>query len=117
MRSGVYFLVSLVCAAAVVVLFSGPMLADDGDDDHERARQALEGGEILPLQTLIKGLERDYPGQILEVELEREDGLWVYEIKLIRHSGALVKLELDARNGTLLKIEGRDTAPAQQREH
>jgi len=82
------------------------------DRDHDRARQALEAGEILPLRTIIEKLERDYPGQILEVELDHEDEQWIYEIKLLRDSGGLVKLKLDAGNGTLLGIKGRDIAPA-----
>lgn len=79
--------------------------------DHDRAREALEAGEILPLRTIIEKLERDYPGQILEVELDREHGQWIYEIKLLREKGALVKLKLDAGDGTLLGIKGRDIAP------
>ncbi|WP_372964506.1 PepSY domain-containing protein [Marinobacter sp.] len=73
-----------------------PLTADD--DDHERARHALEAGEILSLGTIINQLERKQPGQILEVELERKDGRWVYEIKQLREGGKLVKIELDASN-------------------
>lgn len=82
------------------------------DNDHERARAALESGEILPLQKIIAKLEQIYPGQILEVELERDDGLWVYEIKLVRTNGVLIKIEVDASDGRLLKVKGRDIAPA-----
>lgn len=94
------------------LLFAPWLQADD--EDHERARQALEAGEVLPLRTILDRLEQDYPGDILEVELEREDGRWVYEIKLLRDSGAVNKLELDARSGTLLRIKGRDIAPQEQ---
>jgi len=86
-----------------------------GDRDHDRAREAMEAGKILPLRTIIGKLDRDYPGQILEVELEHEDGQWVYEIKLLRDSGALIKLELDAGDGTLIGIKGRDIAPEEGR--
>ena len=70
------------------------------------ARVALESGEILPLQTIIAQLEQVYPGQILEVELERDDGLWIYEIKLVRANGVLIKIELDASDGRLLSVKG-----------
>jgi uncharacterized membrane protein YkoI len=92
---------------------SVPRLVADSDD-HDRARQALEAGEILPLRTLLDRLEGDYPGQVIEVELEREDGRWVYEIKLLRPNGVLVKMNLDAVSGTLLGIKGRDIAPGPQ---
>jgi uncharacterized membrane protein YkoI len=42
------------------------------------------------------------------VELDREDDVWVYEIKLIRKGGDVLKLELDARDGSLRRIRGRD---------
>ena len=102
--------VTLLGAALCALLLSMPLLA--GDRDHERAREALEAGEILPLRTIIEKVERDYPGQILEVELEHEEERWVYEIKLLRANGALVKMKLDAGDATLLGIKGRDIAPA-----
>lgn len=73
-----------------------------GDDDHERARAALRAGEVLPLATLLERLQRSHPGRVLEVELERDDGRWVYEVKLLRADGQLLKLALDARNGDVL---------------
>jgi len=70
--------------------------------DHDRARQALEAGKILPLKTVLENLARDTPGQVMEVELERRGERWVYEIKLLRPGGALVKLLVDARDGTVI---------------
>lgn len=82
-----------------------PALADDAD--HEQARQALAAGEVLPLRQILERVEKSHPGQILEVELEREHGGWVYEIKLLCPDGAVTKLELDARNGNLLQQKTR----------
>ena len=70
--------------------------------DHERARQALEAGEILPLKTVLEKVDRDSPGQVMEVELERHKERWVYEIKLLRPGGSLVKLKVDARDGKII---------------
>lgn len=76
------------------------------DSDHDRARRALEAGEVLPLGTILTRLEREHPGQVLDVELdlEQHDGVarWVYEVKLLRKGGALVKLEVDARTGAVI---------------
>lgn len=84
--------------------------AGDGrGDDHDRARQALEAGEILPLRTILERVERDYPGQIMEVELERRDGCWVYEIKLLRSGGTLVKLRIDARDGDVTGVRKKES--------
>jgi uncharacterized membrane protein YkoI len=43
---------------------------------------------------------------MIEAELEREDGLWVYEVKLLRPNGRVVEALFDARSGELLAIEG-----------
>lgn len=76
-----------------------------GRDDHERARAAVQAGEVLPLPALLERLQRSHPGRVLELELEREDGRWVYEVKLLQADGQLLKLELDARTADVLKIK------------
>jgi len=73
--------------------------------DHERARAAVEAGQILPLPTLLDRLRRSHPGQVLELELERDDGRWIYEVKLLQADGQLLKLEVDAATGLLLRVK------------
>jgi uncharacterized membrane protein YkoI len=95
--------------AVTAVLFSLAMVlpAQAGDSGgQERARRALEAGEILPLREILQRIERDTPGQVIEVELEREGGRWVYEIKLLAAGGAIVELEVDARDATVLRRKG-----------
>lgn len=75
--------------------------------DHDRARDAVQAGQVLPLKTVLERLEREHPGQVLEVELERDDGRWIYEVKLLQSGGQLVKFELDARSGEVLKRRDR----------
>jgi uncharacterized membrane protein YkoI len=91
------------------VLFSLAMVlpAQAGESGgQDRARRALEAGEILPLRAILQRVERDNPGQVIEVELEREEGLWVYEIRLLAAGGAIIELEVDARDGTVLRRKG-----------
>lgn len=80
--------------------------AGDGHD-HDRARQALEAGEVLPLRTILERVERDYPGQLMEVELEQKGERWVYEIKVLRTGGALVNLKIDGRTGSVVGASER----------
>ncbi len=94
----------LFCSLALL-LAAAPAHADS---DQDRARAAVQAGQVLPLKTVLERLERDHPGQVLEVELEREDGRWVYEVKLLQAGGRLVKLELDADSGEVLKRRERD---------
>lgn len=77
-------------------------------DDHERARQAVAAGQILPLKAILARVEREAPGDVLEVELEQQDsGTWVYELKVLQAGGVLTKLKLDARTGAVLKSRSR----------
>ena len=101
----------LVCLVASSSLFWAGSSRAGGDGrggDHDRARQALEAGEVLPLRTILDRVEREYPGQVLEVELERDGGRWVYEITTLRSGGSLVKLKVDARDGTVLGVKARE---------
>lgn len=93
---------------ALATLPALPALADSNagrerDHDHDRARAALLAGEVLPLGQILERVQRLHPGHMLEVELEREDGRWIYEIKLLQASGGLLELEVDARNGSVLR--------------
>lgn len=92
--------------ACALLLGSACGMALAFGDDHERARAALQAGEVLPLPLLLERVAREQPGQVLAVELERHDGLWVYELKLLDPAGRLVKLEVDARSAELLRRRG-----------
>jgi uncharacterized membrane protein YkoI len=88
-------------ATLALILAAGTGLAFAGD--HDRAREALEAGQIQSLRQILDTVERNHPGQVVEVELDREDGTWVYEVKLLRNDGSRVKLEVDARDGSVLR--------------
>lgn len=92
----------LVMAASVIWM---PAMASS---DHDRARAAVQAGQILPLKTVLETLERVHPGQVLEIELDQEHGRWVYEVRLLQSDGKLVKLELDAATAEILRSRSRD---------
>ena len=83
-----------------------PGWASDKADQY-RALQAVQSGEILPLRTVLERLEKELPGQVLEVELERQQAQWVYEVKLLQRDGRRVKLLLDARDASILQRKFR----------
>jgi len=96
--------ISSILLTLTLVLASATAHADK---DQDRARAALQAGQVLSLKTVLPGLKKKYPGQVLEVELEQENGRWIYEVKLLQTGGQLLKLELDASSGALLKHEER----------
>ena len=89
--------------ALFLAVLALPALADD--DDQDRARRALEAGEILPLSEILKTAEAARPGRVIEVELERDDGRWTYELELVTSEGHLYEMELDAATATVLELE------------
>lgn len=86
-------------------LAAGPASADSAKRDHDRARQALEQGRVLPLREVLERVERSHPGQVLKIEFERDDGRYIYEIRLLQPDGRMAKLKVDAVDGQVLKIK------------
>lgn len=76
-----------------------------GERDHELAREALQQGQVLPLRQVLDKVEREYQGQVLKIEFERDDGRYVYEIRLLQKDGRMAKLKVDAVDGRVLKIK------------
>ncbi|MES2632058.1 MAG: PepSY domain-containing protein [Pseudomonadota bacterium] len=100
-----HHVLSSLCLAVACSVATAPAIASE--KDHDRARAALKAGEVLPLATVLQRVALTHPGEILEVELEREDGRWIYELKLLQRGGALVKLHVDAASGEVLKRKER----------
>ncbi|WP_179576752.1 PepSY domain-containing protein [Pseudomonas sediminis] len=95
----------------LLVLASGfasvPGIARDLDQDE--ALRLRREGVIMPFEQLMQQIGNAYPGStLLEAELEEEDGVLVYEVEILTTSGVVRELELDARNGNILKDEEDD---------
>ncbi len=91
------------CLAAGLIALAAPGAWAGDDKDHDRVRDAVRAGEVMPFDALRERLLRSHPGEVLELELEREQGRWIYEIKLLHPDGRIVKLEVDARSGEVLR--------------
>ena len=76
------------------------------DLDQDEALRLRREGSIRPLEELMAPALGRYPGaELLEAELEEEDDVLVYEVELLTSDGSVRELELDARNGGILKDE------------
>lgn len=87
------------------------------DDDHYQSRRAFQAGEVMPLRTLLDKIEKDYPGQVLEVELEREQQQWYYEVKMLSDEGRLQKLIVDAKTGEVMGIKQKKSKYKHEHRH
>jgi hypothetical protein len=82
-----------------------PAATPDDEDDQETARKALENKEILPLSTVLARIEENFTGDVVEIELERKRGIWVYEIEIIDTDGRVRDIDVDGRTGEVITIE------------
>lgn len=73
--------------------------------DHEIARNAVARGELLPLSKILQIAQRAYPGKLLEVELDRDDGRFEYELEILLADGRVIELTYDGATGQLLESE------------
>lgn len=100
----------LLLLPLLLILLPGPAPAQERRD-HERARAALEAGQIRPLTDILAEVERRYRGRVIEADLERDDGQWLYELKILPSNGRVFIVELDAATGQFLRGRG----PIQER--
>jgi uncharacterized membrane protein YkoI len=108
-----HFLAMTACLCLLVL----PGAAGAGDIDDKAARkaakrqaqeealQALQRGEILPLNQVLEIAGREVPGKVIEVEYKAGPK---YEIKMLAADGRVREVKLDARTGRVLGIENKD---------
>ena len=75
---------------------------------HELARQALQHGKVLPRLTVLDKVEKEYSGQVVELEFEAEHGEFVYEIRLLQANGTLLKIKMNAVDGSVISVKQRN---------
>lgn len=99
------------CVAALALAPSAAPADEHWRDLHGEVRR----GELVPLESLLDWLEDRYLGEVIEVELERDDGEMEYEIKMIGPQGQIVEFEFDALSGQLMGMEGANINGMQRR--
>ena len=82
--------------------------------DHDWARDAVRSGTLIPLTDILRRMEAEFLGQVIEIELESKRGRLVYEIDLLSPLGHTIELVYDATTGHLLQAEGRGLEAARR---
>lgn len=98
-----------------------PVQASSDDLSPQQIRHARQQGEIKPLRWVLKQIQAEYPGRILDVELSKRKNkdkyqvkdkkpneyLYIYKIKLLQNDGYITKLYIDASNAAVLRVKTR----------
>jgi uncharacterized membrane protein YkoI len=104
-------LAAMLVAAALVAAVPSLAAARDRDDhrrdEHSRdeIRRAVEAGEIKSLAEILATVRGQLPGEIAGVEIERKDGRWLYEFRVIDSKGQLFDAYIDARSGEIERVK------------
>ncbi|MBN9672000.1 PepSY domain-containing protein [Roseibium aggregatum] len=100
MKTGPFPILGLIAC----LLVAAPAAARKGFDQ-DAARAAVLRGEILPLGEILAIAEAEVAGRVIEVELDKRHGRFIYEFEFITPEGQLIELEIDARSGEVLDRE------------
>jgi uncharacterized membrane protein YkoI len=92
----------LLCALALT-LASLPAAAVS---DQDRARQAVEQGQALPLNAVLKSIKRQCKGRVLDAQLLQGGRGWIYRVRVLTREGKVVDLAVDAQSGQMIGGSG-----------
>jgi uncharacterized membrane protein YkoI len=90
-------LLALLCLAR-------PAFADS--DDQDRASEALERHEILPLAKILASVKQTYGPNVVDIEYEEDHGRHIYEFEIVETSGQVIEVQVDAATGKVIGNEG-----------
>ena len=91
-----------------LALLPTAMPAQEPLSDADLARDAVARGDILRLSEILPGIEAEFGGQVLDLELEVEDGLYIYEFEILTGEARLIEVEVNAATGEVLEVEDED---------
>jgi hypothetical protein len=96
----------LVGGLLLSVAASGWLMSSAGSGESPASAGQLSAkGQILSLEKISRLAKSYKPGEILEVELEKKHGRYVYEVEILDTRSQVWELKLDAKSGQLLKME------------
>jgi uncharacterized membrane protein YkoI len=80
------------------------------EGDHDRARRALQRGEIRPLTAIMQQIQTQLGGEVIEVEFKGQGKgrKHLYEFKILTPSGRISEVLVDAATAEILGREDAD---------
>ena len=97
-----------VLALMLALAAGAPRLAGARDDDavrRDEVRRAVEAGEIRALADILNSVRSKLPGEIAGVKVERKEGRWLYELRVVDGQGRLLEVYVDAGSGEIERVK------------
>ena len=69
--------------------------------DRSEVGTARRSGDILPMWEVVRRLGPALKGQVVDTDITRRGGHWLYEFQVLRADGELVRVWADATSGQL----------------
>jgi uncharacterized membrane protein YkoI len=98
----------------LLALGLGPALslpAHAGQSDQDRARSAVQEGQIKSLDVILSSVRQQVPGRVVGVNLRGGNGSqrpYVYDVRVLSPQGNIKAVEVDARTAQILSVRGND---------
>lgn len=93
----------LLASGLALLLPAAPARA--GGHDQDEIREAVERGQVRPLTEILNAVHDKLPGEVIGVEVERERGIWYYELRVVGSDGHLFEVHVDGRTGAIDRIK------------
>jgi uncharacterized membrane protein YkoI len=79
------------------------------DISQDVARELRRAGTIAALDTILEQVRTHYPeARLLEADLEKDHGRYIYELEILTREGQVRELEIDASTIEILDDEEED---------
>lgn len=92
-------------AAALLAAMPAAVARDHDEHERDAIHRAVEAGEIKSLAEILAAVRGKLPGEVAGVEIEREDGRWRYELRVVDDKGRLYEVYIDARSGEIEQVK------------
>jgi uncharacterized iron-regulated membrane protein len=109
MKGTMRFVLFMLLALGLGPALSLPAYA--GQSDQDRARSAVQEGQIKSLDVILSSVRQQVPGRVVGVNLRGGNGSqrpYVYDVRVLSPQGNIKAVEVDARTAQILSVRGND---------
>ena len=95
-------MIRFLATALVVFALAGPTAASE----HNRARDAVRSGQILPLRAIAEKVRNQFGGKVIDVSLDRSGNpnSWRYAVKVLQPNGRVIIVTVRASDAKVLGV-------------